>query len=445
MTPGSAVDHLTITATARGYRAGVLSPVEVTAACLDRIAERDAEIGAFATVTADRARARAHAATAELADDPEQRRPLLGIPVGVKDIIDVAGVVTGAGCAALAGNVAARHATVWRRLEDAGAVLIGKTATHELAYGVATPATRNPVDPGRMPGGSSGGSAAALAAGMCVGAVGTDTAGSIRIPAALCGVLGFKPTRGLCPTDGILPLAPTLDHAGPMARTSEDAALLLAAMAGTSPPTAAVDPAVLRVGLATKGALWTDDVRRAFTATADALDRAGAAVVAVDVPSFADAVRHADRIIGVEAGAVHADLLTGAADALTPATRAKLRSAGRIDRRTYERALRHAADVRRGYEAALAGVDVLLCPGVATTAPPYGVEQVTIGDRDLWLGRALCWNSAALNLAGLPAVALPAGVGDDGLPVGIQLIGAAGEDHRLLAIGGAVTMVPGAL
>ena len=432
---------LTIAAAARAYRTGELSPVEVTEACLGRVAARDAEVGAFATVTAGRARRRARAAAAEVADDPDRRRPLLGIPIGVKDIVDVAGVVTGAGCAALAGNVATRHATVWQRLEDTGAVLIGKTATHELAYGVATPATRNPLDLGRMPGGSSGGSAAALAAGMCLGAVGTDTAGSIRIPAALCGVAGLKPTRGVCPLDGILPLAPTLDHAGPMALTPEDATLLFSVMAGTRQPRAVVDVAALRVGLATDGALWTDAVRRAFTATADALDRAGARVAPVAVPSFADAVWHGDRIIGVEAGVMHAELLDTAGGSLTADTRAKLRSAGRVDGPTYYRARRHAASVRAGYEGALADLDVLLAPGVATTAPPYGAEQVTIGGRDLQLGRALCFNSAALNLAGLPAVALPAGVDDDGLPVGVQLIGAAGEDHRLLAIAGAVAAV----
>ncbi|HSJ45424.1 MAG TPA: amidase family protein [Euzebyales bacterium] len=278
----------------------------MTAACLDRIAERDADIGAFATVTADRARERARTAAAEVADDRDLRRPLLGIPVGVKDVVDVAGVVTGAGCAARADVVATRDAAVWQRLDAAGAVVIGKTATHELAYGVATPATRNPLDLGRMPGGSSGGSAAALAAGMCLGAVGTDTAGSIRIPAAL---------------------------------TADDAALLLAGMAGTRHPTVDVDLAGLRLGLATAGAVWTDDVRRAFATVADVVGRAGARVTAVPTPSFADAVWHADRIIGVEAGAVHADLLTETADSLTPATRAKLRSAVRIDTPTYDRAV----------------------------------------------------------------------------------------------------------
>lgn len=430
--------RLTIVAAARAFRTGELSPVEVTEACLDRIAERDADVGAFATVTADRARERARAAMAEVADDRDLRHPLLGIPVGVKDLVDVAGLVTGAGCAARADAVATRDATVWQRLDAAGAVLIGKTATHELAYGVATPATRNPVDLGRMPGGSSGGSAAALAAGMCLGAVGTDTAGSIRIPAALCGVVGLKPTRGLCPTDGILPLAPTLDHVGPMALTADDVALLLAGMAGTRHTTVGVDLAGLRIGLATDDALWTDDVRRAFATVADVVGRAGARVTAVPVPSFADAVWYADRIVGVEAGAVHADLLTEHADSLTPATRAKLRSAVRIDTQTYDRAVHHAADVRAGFDAALRRVDVLLAPGVATTAPEYGAEQVTIGGRDLRLGRALCWNSAALNLAGLPAVALPAGLGDDGLPVGVQLIGVAGDDQLLLAIARAV-------
>jgi aspartyl-tRNA(Asn)/glutamyl-tRNA(Gln) amidotransferase subunit A len=438
VTAGRHAEPLTIAAAARAFRTGELSPVEVTGACLDRIAARDGEIGAFATVTADRARERARTAEAEVADDRDLRRPLLGIPVGVKDLVDVAGIVTGAGCAALGGAVAARDATVWRRLDAAGAVLIGKTATHELAYGVATPTTRNPLDLGRMPGGSSGGSAAALADGMCLGAVGTDTAGSIRIPAALCGVVGLKPTRGLCPTDGILPLAPTLDHVGPMALTADDAALLLAGMAGTRHATVGVDLAGLRVGLATDDALWTDDVRRAFATVADVVGRVGAQVMAVPVPSFADAVWHTDRIIGVEAGAVHADLLTEHADSLTPATRAKLLSAVRIDTQTYDRAVHHAAEVRAAFDAALRRVDVLLAPGVATTAPEYGAEQVTIGDKDLRLERALCWNSAALNLAGLPAVALPAGVGDDGLPVGVQLIGAAGDDQRLLAITRAV-------
>jgi Asp-tRNA(Asn)/Glu-tRNA(Gln) amidotransferase A subunit family amidase len=223
-----------------------------------------------------------------------------------------------------------------------------------------------------------------------------------------------------------------------MALTADDAALLLVGMAGVRHTTVDIDLAGLRVGLATDGALWTEDVRRAFAAVADVVGRAGARVAAVPVPSFADAVWHGDRIIGVEAGVVHADLLAADGDRLTAATRAKLRSAGRIDGPTYYRAVRHAADVRVGFDAALRQVDVLLAPSAATTAPAYGAEQVSVGDRDLRLGRALCWNTAALNLADIPAVALPAGLGDDGLPVGVQLIGAAGDDQRLLAIAGAV-------
>lgn len=436
----------TIAETARAYRAGTRSPVEVTAACLRRIAEHDGRIRAFATVTDDLARWQARAAQEQVAGDPDLRRPLLGIPVGVKDIVDVAGVPTGAGSDAVDADAAITDATVWRRLAEAGAVLVGKTRTHELAYGVATPPTRNPVDTGRMPGGSSGGSAAALAAGMCLGAVGTDTAGSIRIPAGLCGVVGHKPTRGLCPTDGILPLSPSLDHAGPMALDVGDVALLLDAMAATATqppwPPRSLPLSGLRVGLATTDALWSTDVRAAFDRTVAGLADAGARVEPVATPSFEAAVWHTDRIIGVEAGVVHADLLDRAGARLGSQTRAKLESAGRVDGPTYYRALRHAEQVRLQFIRALTTVDVLLAPGVATTAPAYGADTVVLDCTVHRLGRALCWNAAALNMAGLPAVALPAGSGVDGLPVGVQLIGAAGTDANLLRLATAVTAMP---
>ncbi len=438
---GGAPVTVSIAAAARALRAGDLSPVELTEACLARIDAVDGELRAFATVTADVARRQAAAAERQLDDDPDGRRPLLGIPVGVKDIVDVAGVATRAGSRARPDVPAAADAEVWRRLAEAGAVLVGKTTTHELAYGVTTPPTRNPRDPARVPGGSSGGSAAALAAGMCLGAVGTDTAGSIRIPAGLCGVVGCKPTRRACPTDGVLALAPTLDHVGPLGRTPGDAALLLAAMTGAAVHGGRVAPDSLRVGVATTGALWTPAVRAAFDRTVTALADAGARVEPVEVPSLGDAGWHGDRVITVEAGVEHAELLAAAGDRLSPATRAKLEGAGRIDGPTYLRALRHGVEVRRGLEGALAVHDVLLAPGVAVTAPPYGAERVQVGDADLRVGRALCWNTAIANLAGLPAVALPAGVGDDALPVGVQLVGPAGRDAWLLAAATAVAAV----
>jgi aspartyl-tRNA(Asn)/glutamyl-tRNA(Gln) amidotransferase subunit A len=438
---GGAPVTLSITEAARAYRDGSLSPIELTEACLARIDHADGEIRAFATVTADVARRQAAAAATRLDADPDRRRPLLGIPIAVKDIVDVAGVPTRAGSRALPAVPAASDALVWCRLADAGAVLVGKTRTHELAYGVTTPPTRNPRDTSRAPGGSSGGSAAALAADMCLGAVGTDTAGSIRIPAGLCGVIGLKPTRGLCPTDGILPLSPTLDHVGPMARTAVDAGLLLEAMADGARLGDPVPLDGLRVGVATTGALWTSDVRAAFDRAVDGLEAAGVRTGEVTVPSFRDAIWHADRVITVEAGVEHADLLATAADRLSAATRAKLEAAGRVDGPSYLRAVRHRAEVRAGLERALADHDVLLAPGVAMTAPPYGAERVRVDDADLRVGRALCWNAAALNMAGLPAVAVPAGAGGDGLPVGVQLVGGAGRDAWLLAVAGAVAEV----
>lgn len=443
--PGSSPAGWSINAIARAYRTGQLSPVDVTDACLDRIEQVDGAIGAYATVVAERARAEARTAASEVRGDRDTRRPLLGIPIGVKDIVDVAGVPTGAGCPAAAVPQASDDATLWRRLADAGAVLIGKTSTHELAYGVATPSTRNPHDPTRMPGGSSGGSAAALAADMCVGAVGTDTAGSIRIPAGLCGVAGCKPTRGLVPTDGILPLAPTLDQPGPMARDAADLLPLLAAMADVPMAPERVEVAGLRVGLATNGALWSPDVRAGFDRAAGALADAGARVSEVEVPSFADAVWHADRIIGVEAGVVHAELLATAGDDLSETTRAMLESATRVDGPTYYRALCHAASVRDGLDAALVDSDVLLAPGVATTAPEHGATTVDVDGTTHRLSRALCWNTAALNVAGLPTVTLPAGTGDDGLPVGVQLVARADTDARLLSTAAAVaSLIDGA-
>jgi Asp-tRNA(Asn)/Glu-tRNA(Gln) amidotransferase A subunit family amidase len=428
---------LTIAGAAQAYRTGELSPVEITQACLRRIDDVDGDIAAFAAVTAERAGDRARAAEIELREDPEGRRPLLGVPLAVKDNIDVAGVVTRAGSNALTARVPDADATVWRRLEAAGAVLVGKTRTHELAFGVATPPTRNPVDPTRMPGGSSGGSAAALAAGMCVGAVGTDTAGSVRIPAGLCGLVGLKPTRDLCPTDGVVPLSPTLDHVGPIAYTPQDAGTLLAAMSGSEIRVGMVDLRGVRVGVARTDVLMASEVAAALDRTIEVLERSGCVIAEAPAPSFARALWHADQVITVEAAVVHADVLGSAADRLWPQTRRKLEAASQIDGATYYRARRHMHDVRLGFEEALSSHDVLLAPGVACPAPEFGAASVTVNGRQVSLGDALCWNMAAANMAGLPAVTLPAGRAG-GLPVGVQMIGRAGGDSWVLSVAATV-------
>ena len=457
----------TIAELAAAYRSGALSPVEVTRACLDRIAAVDGTIRAFVTVTAERALAAARAAQDALRDDPDGTRPLLGIPVAVKEIVDVAGVEVAAGSAALAGRVPRASALAWRRLEQAGALLVGMARTHELAYGVRTPPTCNPWDTTRIPGGSSGGSAAALAAGMCVAAVGTDTAGSIRIPSALCGTVGLKPTAGLCPTDRVHPLSPSLDHVGPMARGVDDLRLLLDAMAGarTAAPvtraggsatgaggsatgrvpatgagssgTGAAALAGLRVGLARSDALMAPEVAAALERVAGALEAAGAVVGEAGVPSFAVVEDAAAALIIVEAAEANATLLADAADRLGAATRAKLERRASVDDRAYDRARRHMARVRDGMRQVFAAHDVLLAPAVAVVAPRHDEHRVTVGGSQVPFSRAACLNMSLANMTGVPAVALPAGTAG-GLPVGVQLLGPAGADRRLLAIAAAV-------
>jgi Asp-tRNA(Asn)/Glu-tRNA(Gln) amidotransferase A subunit family amidase len=430
---------------ARAYRHGELSPVEITQGCLRQIDDKDGDIAAFATVTADRAVARAREAELLVREDPAMRRPLLGIPVAVKDTIDVAGVVTRAGSAAWPARIPDTDATAWRRLEAAGTVLVGKTRTHELAYGVATPPTRNPVEVTRMPGGSSGGSAAALAAGMCMAAVGTDTAGSVRIPAGLCGLVGLKPTRDLCPTDGVVPLSPTLDHVGPLARSPRDAGLLLAAMAGRDIVVDATGLDGVRIGIARSDALLSAEVAQALERAIAALADGGSAVAEAVVPSFSRALWHAGRLIAVEAAEVHAGVVASAGDRLQPDTHRKLVAGSQVDGRTYYRALRHMERVRHGFDEALRAHDVLLAPGVACPAPEFGAESVAVDGRTWRLGDALCWNTAAMNMAGLPVVTLPLGTAG-GLPVSVQLVGRSGDDGRLLAVAeaaaGAVARVP---
>jgi Asp-tRNA(Asn)/Glu-tRNA(Gln) amidotransferase A subunit family amidase len=428
---------VTLARLAVALRAGELSPREAVERYLERIEALDPELNAYIAVRAEQALAEADALPRT-----GERGSLWGVPVAVKDNVDVAGTPTTAASRVLADYVPAEDSHVVARLRQAGAVVVGKLNLHEFAYGAFTTSphfgpARNPWSPERICGGSSGGSGAAVAADLAAGTLGTDTAGSIRIPAGLCGLVGLKPTRGACPTDGVLPLSPTLDHVGPLARTPSDAALLLAAMSGGYVDLSAVDLREVRVGVARTDALQSPEVAAALQRTIEGLADAGCAVAEVAVPSFARALEHADRIIAVEAAVVHADVVESAGDRLQPETRRKLRAASAIDGATYYRALRSMAEVRSGFDEALEVADVLLAPGVACPAPEFGTGTVTVDGRMWSLGRALCWNMAAANLAGLPAIALPAGTAD-GLPVGVQLLGRTGDDERLLALAEAV-------
>jgi aspartyl-tRNA(Asn)/glutamyl-tRNA(Gln) amidotransferase subunit A len=418
------------------YRDGSLDPVAVVEAALARIARLDAELNAFADPLAEAARAEAKQRAAELAVGHD-RGPLHGIPVAIKDLIEVADAPTGFGSRVCTPVTASADAPLVARLRAAGAVILGKTNLLEYAYGIAHPEvgqTNNPYDLGRTSGGSSGGSAAAVAAGIVPIAIGTDTGGSIRIPAAYCGIVGLKPSCGLVPTEGVFPLSWTLDHAGPLARTVEDAALALAALADAPVPLAPVSLAGVRIGLVRHHfdhPAVTADVRASIEAAVAQLTARGAAVTAVTIPDLAPVNRELLHILLPEAALIHADLHAQNAGGYAPATRAQIEAGFAAKATDYVRAQRYRAALRDAVEAEFAEVDVLVSPAVPFVAPVEDPEFVE-GDYD---GEMLA--SGFANMTGHPALSLPCGFAGH-LPVGLQLTGRLGDDARLLSIAAAV-------
>jgi aspartyl-tRNA(Asn)/glutamyl-tRNA(Gln) amidotransferase subunit A len=393
------------------------------------------------TVLADQARVEA------AARDAQRRRggalgPLHGVPVAVKDLVDVAGAVTGAGSPKLAGNLATRDAEVVARLRAAGAVVVGKTRTHEFAYGVLTPGTVNPWDPARIAGGSSGGSAAAVAAGMVPGAVGSDTAGSIRIPAACCGVVGFKPTWGAVPAGGVWPLAWSCDHVGPIAGDVADAALLFSVMAGHPPPTAKAaagpgrDPP--RLGRLAGGQLGPVEpaVEAAVDGLCDRLEQRGARIDEVELPLGAARAAVA-AIVLPEAAAAHDRLLaeTGE-DGYGARTLAALRLGQSALAGEYLTGLRYRGRFAALVEALLAERDALLLPTLPCVAPQTGQATVTIDGVTAGTQAALTALPGPFNCSGSPVVSLPIALvpAGTGLPVAASLVGRIGGDHELLEV-----------
>lgn len=420
------------------YRAGSLSPVQVTEACLGRIAALNSTINAFITVTAAAALAAAHQAAQELVDGHD-RGLLHGIPVALKDLIDTAGVRTTCGSRILADHIPAHDAAIVAHLKAAGAVLIGKTNLLEFAYGIVHPdfgPTWNPWEPSRTAGGSSGGSAAAVAAGMCYAAVGTDTGGSIRVPAAYCGVAGFKPTYGLVSAAGVFPLAWSLDHVGPLARTCGDAALLLDALLGRRPTPLAPAPLQgLRLGVLTEhvhGAEMEPEVADVFTQVCDGLAAQGALLSDVTIPDLvlADAVLL--TLIAPEAAAIHTPWITTRAEEYAPHTREQIELGFAVPGLAYVRAQQVRRHLTAHFLAALAGVDAILMPTVAWVAPFE--DPVVVGEE----GAAEARRTAPYNLTGLPALSVAVGLGAHGLPVGLQVVTHPGADRRALAIGAAI-------
>lgn len=431
----------TITELAAALRAREVTSAAVTEQCLARIAERNAAINAFITVFADEARLAAAAADRELASGRD-RGPLHGVPVSLKDLVDVRGTATTAASRVRARHVAPADALIVERLRDAGAVLVGKTNLHEFAFGTtnddsAFGPARHPLDPARSPGGSSGGSAASVADGMAYASIGTDTGGSIRIPAAACGVVGLKPALGDVPTDGVVPLSATLDHVGPLCRTVADAAIVYGVLRGaaTPAPPRPNGPRGLRIGVPRRYFLdlLDDEVAAAFRETCSRLARAGAALQDVDVP-------HADTIAPVylhivlaEAAAYHAKTLEERPDDYTPNVRIRLEMGRYVLAEDYLRALAGRRVLMREVDAALDGRDALLLPALAIPAPPIGASTVRVGASEEPVRNVMLRLTQLFNLTGHPAIAIPCGTTRAGLPVGVQLVGSRGATAALLA------------
>jgi len=404
------------------YLARELSPVEVLEDVARRIAEREPELNAFITLTLDEAREDARAA--ERAYAKGGAGALAGIPLAIKDLFDTAGVRTTYGSKIFAGHVPDRDAEAVRLVKQAGAMVVGKTLTHEFAWGITSanphfgPA-RNPYDPERVPGGSSGGSGVALATGMCALALGSDTGGSIRIPAAFCGVSGLKPTYGRVSTRGVFPLAPSLDHVGPMARTPGDVRLMYDVLAA-SPPAGEVRRIAVCPDLHIHA--LDPDLQRAFDASVGALD---AEVVEVTFENARD-IHPAFQILqAAEAAHTHRDFFPARADEYGADVRA------RLERR--EVSLRDYLDadaVRVSVHAAFARVfqqaDLLLTP-IHATAPER------IGERSEDFRNRVLTYTVPQDMAGLPACAVPVGFDDLGLPIGVQLTGPSGAEQTVLS------------
>ena len=440
---------LGIAETAALFRSRRISPREVVAAHLERAA-LDPEVNAMATLTEHRAHADAERAERELASG-QDRGPLHGIPISLKDNIDVAGVRTTAGSRLYADHVPSADSTVAARLREAGAVIIGKANMHELALGVETDnalfgRTRNPWDTARIPGGSSGGSAAAVASGIGLASIGTDSGGSIRVPAALCGLVGLKPTYGRVSNAGIIPNYPSFDCAGPIARSAKDAAFVLAAVAGYDAAdfgcarTPVDDYAGLlasatremRVGVPRRQfyAAASEPVRWAFDAALVVYRSLGAIVLDVALPDLDIAsLKAAAR---PELGQRYAEAIRSRPGDIGPEVRGKLEAAMDTDLEQHLRARRASEALAATLRRMLEDVDVLAMPTVPVTAPLIGTTTMTHDGRDADVEDVLIAHTRVFNLARLPALTHPCGFDSAGLPIGLQLVGRPFDEALLL-------------
>jgi len=449
----------TITEIAHLFRTGKLSPVELTELMLARIERSNPKLNAYITVTDELARVQAKLAEAELSVNGRlktrtDRGLLQGIPISLKDNICTESIRTTAGSKILGDYFPERDARVVTRLKQAGAVLLGKTNLHEFAYGVTTnnphygPA-RNPWDTARIPGGSSGGSAAAVSAGLCFGSIGSDTGGSIRIPAALCGIVGLKPGLGRVDVTGVIPLSVTHDCVGPLARTAADAEILFQAIVDGEKSKNGVER--LRGNVARRLSKFrfgvprefffdviSSEVKKSFDVAVRSLWRLGAKIKKVSIPLLAQTEKAGNRIAWAEASHYHQQKgwFPSRGTEYSEDVRSRLEIGAKVLAMEYL----EAQDQRRAFIAQLhevmerEAIDALMVPTTPITAPPIGEETTRVGKTDHPTRALLLRLNRPANLAGVSAISVPCGFTPAGLPMGLQFIGAEHSEKLLLEV-----------
>jgi len=436
--------ELSISEAAELLRQKKISPVDLATACLDRIERLNPLLNAFITVTDDSAMAEARVAEDEI-QRGQWRGPLHGIPIGLKDLIDTAGVRTTCGSALFADRVPTEDAFVVQRLKRAGAVLLGKQNLQEFAYGGTSASSHfgpvhNPWNPKHIAGGSSGGSAAAVAAGMCFGAIGSDTGGSIREPAAFCGIVGLKPTYGRVSTRGVFPLSWSLDHVGPLCRNVRDAALMLEAIAGYDAldatcvdwPTESYANALsvktnFRIGLVRQ--LFFEgldtDIELAMNEAIEVIRKMSFSVTEVDLPSVPTGVP------APEIYAVHKDYYANSPELYRPWMRDRLAQAATADTGAYVEDRFALERVRRTVNDVFAESDLLITP--TTPVPPITIEEALNMATPPPPGEVWLRNTRPFNAYGLPTISIPCGFTRAGLPIGLQIAGPRFGEGNVLA------------
>lgn len=443
--------QLSIAEAAQQIASRQLSPVELAQSALNRIEAVDDRLSAFVVVSGERALDAAQQAEKEIAEG-RYRGPLHGIPVGIKDLYDVAGLPTTSSSQVRHDFIATEDSACVSRLTDAGAIVVGKTHTHEFAYGVITPTTRNPWNTDHIPGGSSGGSGAAVASGACLMGMGSDTGGSIRVPASLCGTVGLKPTYGRVSRHGVTSLCWSLDHVGPLTRTVQDAALVLNAIAGfdaRDEATARVpvpdytddlDGGVSGMTVGLPSNFFFDDidpdVDAAVRAAVAQLESQGARVREVEIPYAEQMLALEYGLVVPEATSYHQTMLRSRGEHYTGEVRVFLEAGELVLATSYLRVLRIRTLLKRAFREMFEGIDAIVCPTLPATAARVGQDSFTFpSGAQTSVTEAYVRHSAPANLTGLPALTVPCGFDATGLPIGLQVIGRPFDEATVLRIG----------